>query len=228
MVKRLFDIFVSLMALILLFPVFVLVAVGIKLVSPGPIFFRANRAGKDGKLFTMLKFRSMHIDTVLTSAITGVNDSRIFPFGNFIRRTKIDELPQLINVFLGQMSIVGPRPEDMGIVRKYYTKRQFDTLKVAPGLASPGSLFNYTHGDSYLNDDNPEIAYVEKLLPIKLDLELYYVNHQSMWYDLEIIYRTIATIIQIISGMRTFDYPKEISLICESQETLFDQYKANA
>lgn len=209
MAKRLFDIVFSLIALIFLLPVFLFAAIGIKLGSKGPVFYKANRMGKDKIPFKMYKFRSMHISNGVGSAITAANDDRVFGFGNLLRKTKIDELPQLINVLLGQMSIVGPRPEDVSIVERYYTEEQLETLKVAPGLASPGSLFNYTHGNRYLDVENVEQAYIEGLMPIKLNLEQYYVKNYSFLYDLQIIFRTIAIIVMITLGKESFDYPKE-------------------
>lgn len=209
MVKRLFDFTLSLLAIVLLLPIFLFAALGIKLSSEGTIFYKSKRAGKNGVPFTMYKFRSMDMSTEYKSAITGANDSRVFPFGGFLRKSKLDELPQLINVLKGQMTIVGPRPENIRIVENHYTLQQYATLNVLPGLTSPGSLFDYTHGDYYLGDEDPQEAYVDTLLPLKLSLELFYVENQSLFYDLEIVLRTIVTILQIIFGKKSFDYPKE-------------------
>lgn len=211
MAKRLCDIVASVIGLIIFSPLFVLAAVGIRFSSPGPILFRAGRVGKDGKEFIMYKFRTMHCRTEGTgSAITSANDSRVFPFGSVLRTTKIDELPQLINVLFGAMSIVGPRPEDPGIVRKHYTQANWETLTVKPGLASPGSIYNYTHGDLYLTGEDTEARYIEELLPVKLALEQVYVRRSSLLYDLTIVMRTISTIIQIALGKSNFNDPPEM------------------
>ena len=127
-------------------------AIGVKITSPGPIFYRAKRMGKDGMIYEMYKFRTMHIGADKLGAITAEKDKRVFPLGDILRRAKIDELPQLLNIMKGDMAIVGPRPEDPQIVQEYYTKEQWQTLNCMPGLASPGSIFNYTHGNKYLID----------------------------------------------------------------------------
>jgi lipopolysaccharide/colanic/teichoic acid biosynthesis glycosyltransferase len=152
----------------------------------------------------------MHIRPAQGSVITGANDSRIFFVGKVLRALKIDELPQLWDVLLGKMSVVGPRPEDPQIVEKFYDKNGWETLEVAPGLASPGSIYNYTHGDNYLDDNDPEGAYVKGLLPIKLALEQVYVRRQSFGYDMVIIWRTVVTIIQIATGKKQFSDPPEM------------------
>ena len=214
MVKRLFDIILSLISLIFFAPIFIVAALGIKVSSRGPILYRAARVGKNGKTFTMYKFRTMHEDHgSFSSAITGIKDPRISRFGSLLRRLKIDELPQLFNVVKGDMSIVGPRPEDPQIVNKYYTPEHYETLTVLPGLASPGSIYNYTHDKQYLANDNYEKSYVERLLPVKLALERVYVKEASFFYDLRIIIRTIRIILSIALGKRNFPEPVEIEKI---------------
>lgn len=159
----------------------------------------------------MYKFRTMHRDQrMFKSVITAKNDPRIFAFGSWLRRLKIDELPQLINIVKGEMSIVGPRAEDPRIVHTYYTQQQIETLHVLPGLASPGSIYNYTHGERFIDKDNPEKCYLEKLLPIKLALDIIYVRESSFFYDLEIIFRTIWTILLISFGKHCFPDPPEM------------------
>src|SRR5437763_3900118 len=157
MAKRLFDMLVSAAALAVLSPVILLAAVGVRLSSRGPAFYRARRAGRGGVPFTMLKLRTMHVDQgPAPSAITGVKDPRVFPFGALLRRLKIDELPQFWDVLRGQMSLVGPRPEDPRIVRDHYAAEHYETLRVRPGLTSPSSLYGYTHGDPFLAGEDPE------------------------------------------------------------------------
>ncbi|MGD0519246.1 MAG: sugar transferase [Thermoguttaceae bacterium] len=211
MLKRLFDIVASLAALIFLSPIFLIAALGISLSSRGPIFYRAQRAGKNGKPFIMHKFRTMRIEQgPKASAITASQDSRVFPFGRLLRVSKIDELPQLYDVFRGVMSVVGPRPEAMSIVRDHYATEHLETLNVRPGLASPGSIYNYTHGEKLIGKIYPEKDYLEKLLPVKLALETFYVRNAASIYDLRIIFRTIFVIALIAVGKRQFSDPPEI------------------
>jgi lipopolysaccharide/colanic/teichoic acid biosynthesis glycosyltransferase len=208
--KRLFDILFSLAALALASPLMLLAAAGIRLSSPGPILYRATRVGRGGAPFVMRKFRTMESGAG-GGAITAARDLRVFPFGAFLRRFKIDELPQLFDVLRGDMSIVGPRPEDPRIVAKYYSAAQRETLTARPGLASPGSLYNYTHGDRCLDDPEPERAYAERLLPVKLALDTVYVRRAGLLYDLRIIARTAAVILMMACGRRRFPDPPEMS-----------------
>jgi lipopolysaccharide/colanic/teichoic acid biosynthesis glycosyltransferase len=211
MAKRLFDIVFSLLALVLLAPLLLLAGIGIRLSSPGPILYRARRAGRNGTPFVMHKFRTMHHSVAAPGgAITGAHDPRVFAFGSLLRRLKIDELPQLYDVLRGKMSIVGPRPEDPRIVSEHYTEQQWETLRVPAGLASPGSLYNYTHGDRYLASDDPVRAYLDTLLPIKLALETVYVRRASFFYDLQIIARTAWVIPLVGFGSHHFPDPPEM------------------
>jgi len=207
--KRLFDLTVACTALVVLAPVLLVVAFGIRLSSPGPVLYRAERVGLGGRRFTMFKFRSMQHGGA-GSPISARGDSRVFPFGAIIRKAKLDELPQLLNVVLGDMSIVGPRPEDPAIVEAHYTPEQRETLDVLPGLASPGSIYNYTHGEKLLAEGEAETAYVERLLPVKLALDLVYVRERSLAYDLSIVWRTAVTIVKILAGVDEFPEPAEL------------------
>ncbi len=212
MAKRLLDLVVSLSMLIVTSPLFVVAAIGIWLTSRGPIFYRANRIGRNGATFAMYKFRTMHLDQRGgSSVITVQDDPRIFGFGAWLRHLKIDELPQLFNVLKGDMSLVGPRPEDPLIVGTYYSREQLQTLTVTPGLASPGSIYNYTHGERLLCGDNPEQCYVELLLPVKLALDLVYVREVSLRYDLKIIFRAAWVILASFGGRRNFPDPSEMT-----------------
>src|SRR3954463_15533828 len=169
--KRFIDVAVAGVALVVLSPVLAVAAIGVKLSSRGPALYGARRVGKDGVLFTLHKFRTMRVDRGgQGSRITAAGDTRIFPFGRVLRQTKIDELPQLFDILRGVMSLVGPRPEDPDIVAQHYGPGERETLTVLPGLLSPGSIFNYTHGEALLGGDEAESAYVAKLLPIKLAL----------------------------------------------------------
>ena len=208
--RRLVDIILALLLLCATSPLFVLAAFGIRLSSAGPIIYRAKRVGLCGAPFTLHKFRTMSMHPPGSGpAVTGRDDPRVFPFGALLRRAKIDELPQLFDVLRGKMAIVGPRPEDPEIVAQCYNERQKQTLLVRPGLTSPGALFHYTHGDHYLTE-NVERDYAEKFLPIKLELDLAYLQSRSSRYDALIILRTILTIARILAGQQRFPDPPEL------------------
>jgi lipopolysaccharide/colanic/teichoic acid biosynthesis glycosyltransferase len=201
MARRLHDRLLAAAALLALWPVMLMAAIGIRLSSPGPVLHRARRAGLHGREFTLLKFRTMHQEE--GSAITAAHDERVFPFGRWLRRTKIDELPQLVNVLRGEMAIVGPRPEDPRIVRDHYTPEQLRTLEVLPGLASPGSLYNYTHGEALLVGADAEARYLREVLPAKLALDLAYMRDASLVRDWRVIARTLVVIAAMLAGRRS-------------------------
>ncbi len=212
MARRLLDAALAALALLITAPLLAAAAVGIRLSSPGPVLYRAPRAGRGRRPFTMYKLRTMRVQSrATTSVVTADGDPRVFPFGAWLRRTKIDELPQLLNVLRGDMAIVGPRPEDLGMVERQYWPVHFETLEVSPGLTSPGSLYNYTHGERLLTPDDPERHYVEHLLPIKLALDVVYVRRRSWWYDTGLILRTARIIVATILGRRAFPDPPEMA-----------------
>ncbi len=189
-VRRLFDILVAGSGLLLLSPLFVLVALGIKLNSSGPVFYRAQRVGKDGDLFRLFKFRSMVSGADKKGpGITVSGDARITSVGRFLRRTKIDELPQLLNVLLGDMSLVGPRPEDPRYVA-HYTPEQRQALQVRPGITSAASLA-YRHEEQMLAGADWEETYRTQVLPAKLAIDLDYLAHRTLLSDLRLILDTI-------------------------------------
>src|SRR6266513_2715569 len=193
MAKRLLDLLLAGLGLALVVPVLAVAALGLRLSSPGPLLYRARRVGRDGVEFTMFKLRTMRgaggDRDQRGGRISGPDDPRVFPFGSWLRRTKIDELPQLVNVLRGEMSLVGPRPEDPEIVARHYAPVHHQTLRVRPGLASPGSLYHYTHGEAQLTGADPEAVYVARLLPFTLALEGVYVRHASLHYDITIMSR---------------------------------------
>jgi lipopolysaccharide/colanic/teichoic acid biosynthesis glycosyltransferase len=218
MAKRLFDILCAGAALVVTAPVIGLAALAIKLTDAGPVFFRARRVGYLGREFTMFKLRTMRIGKSGPGRggsggprITGHQDDRVTPIGRVLRRTKIDELPQLFNVLRGDMAIVGPRPEDPAIVRAHYASTDLETLGVRPGLASPGSLYQFTSGEKLLGADDPEAHYVDKLLKTKLALDRVYIRRASLRRDLAIIARTALTIGAVALGRRTFKPPREMT-----------------
>lgn len=205
-IKRCFDLLFAVCFLIVFLPIYILSWLIIKIVSPGPAIYKAERVGKNGKLFKCYKFRSMRVDSGKVSLTTLGNDDRIFPFGKFIRKTKIDEMPQVVNILRGEMSVVGPRPEDKENADKVYVGEFKHILDVKPGLTSTASLYDYTHGEMYEDED----SYEKEFMPKKLKLELYYVNHRSFWYDIVLILRTAWLIILKTCGKNDFDEPKEL------------------
>ena len=214
MAKRLLDVLASLLGIIALSPVLLFAAVGIRLSSRGPVLYLSKRAGRSGEPFTMHKFRTMRIDQgANSSSITSSRDPRVFALGSILRRLKIDELPQLYDVLRGKMSFVGPRPEDLDVVRNHYAPEHRETLAVRPGLASPGSIYNYTHGEKLIGREDPQRDYIEKLLPVKLALELVYIRNFSLFYDLRLIFRTLWVVPRIALGKRDFRDPPEMRKI---------------
>jgi lipopolysaccharide/colanic/teichoic acid biosynthesis glycosyltransferase len=215
---RLFDLSLASLMLVLASPLFVVAALCVRLSSPGPILFRAKRIGRGGRPFTMHKFRTMSVNpTGSGPPITGPQDPRVFRVGAFLRRSKIDELPQLFDVLRGDMAIVRPRPEDPEIVAHHYDERRKRTLEVLPGLTSPGALFDYTHGSRYLAGEHVEQNYVEKLLPVMLEIELVYVENRSLRYDVWVVLRTIWTIACVLAGRRQFPEPPEVRRLREQE-----------
>ena len=193
--KRLFDLVFSLTGLVLLSPLFLLIAIFIKLDSPGPVFFRQTRVGRGGEPFRIHKFRTMATATATKGLqLTVGADPRITRSGRWLRKYKLDELPQLIDVLLGTMSLVGPRPEVPKYV-EYYPREQKDiVLSVRPGITDNASIEYRDENDILAESDNPEQDYIEKILPVKLGYYLRYVAQRSMTGDIAIILRTIRAI----------------------------------
>lgn len=193
MVKRTFDFVCAAFGLIVLLPLFGLVALAIKLDSPGPVFFRGERVGLHGKPFRIFKFRTMVVNAAQEGpGITTRDDARITRVGRLLRKYKIDELPQLFNVLRGEMSLVGPRPEDPRYVA-YYTPVQRRVLQVRPGITSPATL-RYHHEDRLLSGEDWETVYLNELMPRKLAIELDYLDTRTWLTDLKIILQTITAI----------------------------------
>ncbi len=209
--KRVLDVLLAGVALIVAAPLLAVAAVGIRLSGPGPILYRAQRVGRDGRPFTMYKLRSMRVGQAYTSVVTAKDDPRIFPLGALLRRTKLDELPQLYNVLRADMAIVGPRPEDPQMVEQFYAPVHHETFRVPPGLTSPGSIYAYTHGEAQLDVRDPHGSYAERLLPLKLALDLVYVRRASLGYDLALIVRTAWMLGTALVGRRAFPLPPELA-----------------
>lgn len=192
--KRLFDIIASGIGLLFLSPLLLCVAIWIKLDSEGPVFFRQVRVGRYNKDFRIFKFRSMRVESDKGSLVTiGGHDSRVTRSGYFIRKYKIDELPQLINVFIGDMSLVGPRPEVRHYVN-YWTPEQLHVLDVRPGITDPASIKFRNENELLEKADEPEKYYIEVIMQEKIRLYLEYVKNASFGYDIQLIFQTFWVI----------------------------------
>jgi lipopolysaccharide/colanic/teichoic acid biosynthesis glycosyltransferase len=193
-VKRFFDIVMCLFALPMALTIMAAIALAIWATSGPPVLHRAIRAGRFGRPFTILKFRTMVTGTV-GPAVTSRTDPRVTALGKILRRTKLDELPQVINVFKGEMSLVGPRPEDPKFLA-WYTDEERQVLTVAPGMTSLAVLY-YPHEEQLLKDGDREVEsrYVADIMHQKLDLDLYYVRHRSMALDLRILVCTVGALL---------------------------------
>lgn len=195
-IKRIFDIIVSFIGLIVLLPVFLIIGVAIKLDSKGPVLYRQTRVGRGGKNFRIYKFRTMVIDADKKGMqITVGEDNRVTRLGSFLRKFKMDELPQLINVLIGNMSFVGPRPE----VNKYveiYTDRQRDILKVRPGITDIASIEYRNESDLLAKSLDPENTYINEIMPRKIKLNMKYLQNISLCLDIKLIFKTLFVIIR--------------------------------
>ncbi len=197
MLKRLFDLFFSLIGLIILSPLFFIISILIIIDSKGGIFYKQKRVGNNNRDFSLIKFRTMKTGADMQGLLTvGSKDSRVTKTGYFLRKHKLDELPQLINILKGDMSFVGPRPE----VRKYielYDERQKQVLKVKPGLTDYASLEYINESEILSKAANPEKVYIEKIMPAKLELNLKYITESGIKTDMKIIYKTLRKILFI-------------------------------
>ncbi|MFN8697912.1 MAG: sugar transferase [Flavobacteriales bacterium] len=194
MTKRLFDLLFSAFFLVLLLPLLVVIALWVSLDSPGGAFFRQVRVGKNQVPFRLLKFRTMKPLSEAAGQITvGVADSRVTACGRILRKYKLDELPQLLNILAGDMSVVGPRPE----VPKYvnmYNEQQLRVFEVKPGLTDYASLEYFSENELLAQSLDPEATYINEIMPAKLSLNLRYISEQNMATDLKIIWRTVQAI----------------------------------
>ena len=194
--KRLFDLVASGLGLIVLSPLFLILAIWIKLDSKGPVFYRQVRVGYKNKDFRIFKFRSMRVGADKGSLVTiGGRDPRVTKSGYWIRKFKLDELPQLINVFLGDMSLVGPRPEVRHYV-DYWTPEQMHVLDVRPGITDPASIKFRNENELMEQAEDPEKYYIEVIMQEKIKLYLEYVEKHSFWYDLGLIFKTFWVIVK--------------------------------
>ncbi len=196
MLKRCFDVLSSLVVLFFLWPFFLLTALLIKLEDAGPVFYLQERVGINGTLFKIFKFRTMVIDADKKGLkiTVGMRDPRITRIGYYLRRFKLDELPQLLNILKGDMSVVGPRPE----VKRYvdiYNQEQKEVLSVRPGLTDYASLEYIDENKILAKAVDPEREYIQVIMPAKLALNLRYIHEQSFWLDMKLIFKTFAKIL---------------------------------
>jgi lipopolysaccharide/colanic/teichoic acid biosynthesis glycosyltransferase len=192
-VHRFFNLFCAVMGLIILIPLFICIALQIKIHDGGQVFYRTARMGQRNRMFKIYKFRTMVPDASQKGAgITSANDSRITPVGKFLRRYKLDEFPQLINVILGDMNLVGPRPEDPRYVA-LYSEEQKNILDFRPGMTSPASI-QYSGEEQLLTGENFLDIYFHTILPKKIEIEMVYFPHQTIIGDISIILQTIFKI----------------------------------
>lgn len=194
--KRGFDIFASALGLIILSPILIIVSLIIALTSKGGVFFRQTRVGKNGREFRIFKFRTMVVDAESKGMqITVGADNRITKIGKVLRKTKIDELPQLINVFIGQMSFVGYRPEVPRYVAMY-TDYERNVLRIKPGITDLASITYRDENEILDNSEDPENTYINEIMPTKLALNMEYMKKMGFWYDIGLIFKTFLAILK--------------------------------
>lgn len=196
MSKRLFDVVVAGCGLVILAPVLLAIALWIRLDSPGPALFRQRRVGRHGRLFDIYKFRTMVVHPDHGGQLTVGHDPRITRAGHILRRTKLDELPQLLNVLAGTMSLVGPRPEVPRYVDCYPPAARQTVLSVAPGITDLAAILYKDENDILGRAPDPEREYVETILPVKLEYYQCYVRDRSFWLDLRILVKTLGAILR--------------------------------
>lgn len=199
--KRAFDIIVSFIGIVVSSPIWIITVIGIEISDPGPVFYKAKRIGKDNKEFVMWKFRSMRVpkkESEKSEASFKADTNRIFPFGELCRRLKIDELPQLINIFCGTMSIVGPRPAavDQAAIMRAGKYNIASTVK--PGLTGPAAIYDYIYGDSVEDLED----YKRLVLPTRLALEAYYPENMGVLFDIKMIWYTAVCVLASVFGKK--------------------------
>ena len=192
--KRAFDIAASALGLVVTCPVWLAAVIGIELSDPGPVFYMANRVGFHNEPFRMFKFRSMRVDNQANEKSFKADVNRIFPWGAFMRSSKIDELPQLLNVFLGDMSVIGPRPASADQVSITRDGRFSQVGSVKPGLSGPSALYDYIYGDTVTD----EAEYEKLVLPTRLELDRYYIRAASWKLDMKMIFWTVRCIVNSV------------------------------
>lgn len=212
--KRVFDVLCAIVGIIGTCPIWIIAITGILVSDWGPIFYTAHRIGKDNKPFEMFKFRSMRVDKGANESSLRPERDRIFPFGFFIRKMKIDELPQLLNVLNGTMSVIGPRPVAQDQIELFRTGKWNIAATVPVGLSGPAALYDFVYGDQFTD----EAVYMEKVFPTRRDLEYVYVKKANFGYDLKMVYYTVISILYAMVG-------KECTWILKELEDSAMEYK---
>lgn len=220
--QRTIDFIFSFSALVLASPILVAIIIILKFTGEGEIFYKQNRVGAHGQLFSLLKFATMlkNSESIGTGTVTIKNDPRVLPFGKFLRKTKLNELPQLINVLLGEMSLIGPRPQELRCFSAYPIKSQEVIKSVRPGLSGMGSIFFRNEEDFMDGSDNPDYIYDNLIMPYKGELEEWFVLNQSMYLYFKLIFLTIL-IIFIPDRINAFLFFKDIPRPPESIASKF-------
>ena len=195
-IKRVFDFICAILGILVTSPLWLVAIVGIVVSDPGPIFYTSTRIGKDNKPFRMFKFRSMRIDKKANESCLRPDADRIFPFGKFIRKVKIDELPQLLNILNGSMAVIGPRPVAQDQFDLFRTGKWDESKTVAVGLSGPAALYDFIYGDQF---EDPE-EYMEKVFETRRNLELVYVKKMSLVFDAKMIVWTVICIVYAALG----------------------------
>jgi lipopolysaccharide/colanic/teichoic acid biosynthesis glycosyltransferase len=203
--KRAFDLAFASLALLLFAPLLALAALAIRAASPGPVFIRLPRVGHRGRVFGLLKLRTTHVIDPPGGSDSAPGVPRVFRLGALVRASQLDELPQLLNVIRGDMSVVGPRPEDPETVQRHYTLAQRRALRVRPGLISPGTIYLFTREAALLAANHPERAYAEWLLPAKRRFECTYPRRAGLRYDLALTWRAIRAM--VVAGLVGRPFP---------------------
>ncbi|MDE7387634.1 MAG: sugar transferase [Muribaculaceae bacterium] len=213
-IKRCVDILCASIGIIGTAPVWLIAIGGILISDPGKILYVSTRLGKDNKPFKMYKFRSMKVDQSADESSLRADSSRIFPFGNLMRQLKIDELPQLINVLNGSMSVIGPRPVAVDQKHLFRVGRWNKASRVSVGLSGPAALYDFIYGDEITDEDE----YMKKVYPTRRELEFVYVNKMGFLYDAKMIYYTIVGICYRVLGKNPHWMLR--NLICEAEESM--------
>lgn len=216
--KRIFDIVASLLGLIIFFPIMLIVALIVKITSPGPILFSQKRLTMGMREFNIYKFRSMVSNELREKNTVQIKGSsnEITPIGKFMRKTKLDELPQLWNILKGDMSFIGPRPE-LPRRLKYYTEKQKEIFFVRSGISSPASIV-FSDEEYLMNQvEDPEKFYIEQIMPYKIELNLYYIEQQSFFYDIWLI---IATLLKILNKVKNENIVKHKDLLNKKERII--------
>jgi lipopolysaccharide/colanic/teichoic acid biosynthesis glycosyltransferase len=194
--KRIFDLLFSIVVLIFFIPLGIILSLCIIIDSRGGVFYKQERVGLNGAVFTIFKFRSMFVKTDSNSSLTVANDRRITRIGKLLRKFKLDEFPQFLNVIVGQMSVVGPRPEVKEFV-DLYSDSQKEILRVKPGITDEASLAYFDENNMLSNSSNPKLTYIEEIMPRKIEINLKYISEKSWYSDGIVILKTFSKILRL-------------------------------